>query len=164
MSCIRVPRSESHTRCLFQLSSMGLKRQMLLAHILLSLKRSIVKRVFDQKMLRMAKFKIMSHNQKLMAWMGIHSYRLTEPTNEFFDSWATFYILCSLTVCVVSTSAYAYKISSQIGATIDLCYLIIASFQACGMYITIGFHMKKVKVLHLELQAIVDEGDVHFKY
>lgn len=143
---------------------MGLKRQMVLIQILLRIKRSLLKRVFDRKKLKMAKFKVMSHNQRFMNWMGIHSYRLTEPTNEFFNSWVSYYVLCSLTTCVVSTSAYAYKISSQIGATIDLCYLIIAASQGCGMYVSIGFNMKKVKILHIELQSIVDEGDVDFEY
>lgn len=112
----------------------------------------------------MAKFNVMSRNQKFMTLIGIHSYSVTEPTNEFLNSWTTYYILCSLTTCIISTSGFAYKISSQIGATIDMLYLIIAAFQGCGMFICIGFKMKKVKALHLELQAIVDECNVIFKF
>lgn len=144
---------------------MGLKRQMVLSQILLHIRRSRFKMIFiKRKELKMAKFSVMSYNQKFMTWMGIHSYRLNVPTNEFLNSWATYYILFCLTTCAISTTAYAHKISSQIGATIDLCYLIIASLQAFGMYINLGINMKRVKILHLELQSIVDKGEVYLKF
>lgn len=36
--------------------------------------------------------------------------------------------------------------------------MVLAGLQCGGVYVSIGFQMKNIKKLHMELQAIVDKG------
>lgn len=105
------------------------------------------------------KFKVLEYNQCLMARLGIHSFRLTEPTNDFFKSFATYVnIFLAFVLFVFSNAWYIYRIPTQFQAKIEAFLLIVAGIQYGGMFISIGFNMKKTKILHLKLQEIVDEG------
>ncbi|XP_055304812.1 odorant receptor 67a-like [Sitodiplosis mosellana] len=107
----------------------------------------------------MAKFKVLKHNQELMALLGIHSHRLTEPTNEFFKLPVTYLVLFILcTFSITSCAMFAYKNFSQFGAALEAIYIMIAGVQCGGMYLSVGLKMKQVKLLQQKLQEIVDEG------
>lgn len=109
----------------------------------------------------MSKFKVLQCNQSLMAKLGIHSYRLNVPTNEFLKSPA-FLILFILSVfSIASSAAFVYKNYCQFEAALQSIFVIIAGIQCGGMYLSVGLKMKEVKILQIELQNIVDEGIFH---
>lgn len=104
-------------------------------------------------------FKVLKHNQSLMEFIGIHSYHLTEPTNDFFKSFGTYYILFSIVSVFLISSAYTAIFSSEFQTGIQAWLLVIAGLQSGGMFLSIGLEMQRIKTLQLKLQAIVDEGN-----
>lgn len=107
----------------------------------------------------MSKFRVLQSNQAYMAKIGIYSYRLTEPTNEFFSSIATYFMLFFMfTFNECASAMWILRHSDQLIPILDTCKVIIISSQAVGMFISIGLKMTKVKKLHLQLQRIVDDG------
>lgn len=105
------------------------------------------------------KFKALKYNQVLMQWLGIHSHRLTEPTNAFFEKPIVYLVLFILIAFSITSSlVFAYTNMSQFGAALEACYIVIAGVQCGGMYLSVGLKMKQVKLLQQKLQEIVDEG------
>lgn len=118
---------------------------------------TIEKKVEKQKV--MLPFKVLKYNQALMAKIGIYSYRLTEPTNEFFNSSSTYFILFHVIVFVlIGGIVYATNNVSDFTIVLETCVTIIGGIQCGGMYLSIGLKMRKVKALHLKLQKIVDDA------
>lgn len=94
-----------------------------------------------------------------MAQIGISSYRLTEPINEFFHSFSTHFVLFHLIVFgLIGGIVFAYNNISNFEIVLEACVTIIGGIQSGGMFLGIGLKMKKVKELHLKLQEIVDEA------
>lgn len=106
----------------------------------------------------MKTFKVLKHNQTLMSWLGIHSYHLTETTNEFFKSFGTYYILLSIVSIFIVSSGYTALFSSEFQIVIQATLLVVAGSQSGGMFLSIGLQMKKIKILQLKLQGIIDGG------
>lgn len=108
----------------------------------------------------MAQFNVLQYNQSFMAKIGIHSYRIAEPTNEFLQSPIAFFIPFVLIVChVISSAVFISQNSQQFEAVLQAIFLMIAGIQSLGMYFSVGLKMKEVKILQLKLQQIVDEGE-----
>lgn len=106
----------------------------------------------------MISFKVLKHNQSLMSRLGIYSYRLNEPTNEFFKSITGLYMLfIVIAFYLASGSCFIYKNLAQLRMALEGLLLVIAGLQCGGMFFNIGLEMKTVKALHIKLQAIVDE-------
>lgn len=104
-------------------------------------------------------FKVLEYNQISMRWAGIHSKDLHKPTNEFFKSFATYYILFSVISFTIGSSAvYIYKNSTHFEMVSEPILIVIAGLQAGGMFLSVGLNMKKIKILHIKLQEIVDES------
>lgn len=105
-------------------------------------------------------FTVLQGNQKLMARLGIYSYHLSEPTNHFFKSYGTYYILFSLPVTMIIPSLVFTYINRTVNLNlaIEATFLAVAGIQAFGMFINTGLNMKRIKLLHLKLQTIVDQG------
>ena len=104
----------------------------------------------------MARFKV--HKYPL----GLHSYNLTDPSNEFFESFANFSILFILvTFFMIPSGAFVYLYWPNLEIILEPLLSVMCGFQYGGMYLSVGLNMKKVKFLHLELQRIVDEGKFH---
>lgn len=111
----------------------------------------------------MEKFEVLMYNQMLMSKIGIYSYHLTDQTNEFFKSFATYYMLFSVFVIDTAASAMGiYENKDNLELVLEATLTVIAGIQCGGMYLSIGFNMKSVKALHLILQGIVDEGQFPF--
>lgn len=67
----------------------------------------------------MEKIQVLKYNQAYMAWLGIYSYRLTEPTNEFFKSIvAWFFMFDSFVMIIISSVLYIIKYMSDINAAL----------------------------------------------
>lgn len=106
----------------------------------------------------MSKFKVLQSNQRVMAWIGIHSHKLTEPSNEFFNSFVTFYFLCTVGFFIFGSIMFVVINWPQYDVISEPCLIAVGCIQVFGMFLGIGLKMEKVKLLHLQLQEIVDEG------
>lgn len=107
----------------------------------------------------MAKFKVHKYNQALMARLGIHSYNLTDPSNEFFKSFATFYHLFTAAMFfIISSGVFVYLHWPNLETVLEPLLVVMCGIQYVGMFLSVGLNMRKVKLLHLTLQHIVDEG------
>lgn len=108
----------------------------------------------------MSNLKVLGYNQAFMAMIGINSHRLTDPTNEFFSSFMSYFILLNgIIFTTVSSSVFAFTHLSHIQIALETFLIVIAGMQSCGMFLSVGLKMKKIKLLHLKLQAIVDKGN-----
>lgn len=107
------------------------------------------------------KFRVLKSNQDVMSWIGIHSHRLAEPTNEFFKSFASLYILFTVGFFIFGSIMYVVIHWPHYDEISEPCLIAVGCIQVGGMFLAIGLKMKKMKRLHLRLQGIVDEG-THF--
>lgn len=91
-----------------------------------------------------------------MARIGIHSHRLNENINEFFESIVSWYFMCTIVFFIFGSIMFicihwpAYEVISE------PCLIAVGCIQVLGMFIGIGLKMKKVKKLHLRLQEMID--------
>ena len=107
----------------------------------------------------MAKFKVHKYNQAFMARMGIHSYNLTDPTNEFFKSFETYYhLFVVIAFFIIASSVYVYVNWPNLEVILEPTLVVMSGILYGGTYLSVGLNMRKVKLLHLTLQQIVDEG------
>ena len=107
----------------------------------------------------MARFEVHKYNQAFMAFIGIHSYNLTDPSNEFFKSFATFYhLFTAFTFFIISSSVFVYWNWPNLEIILEPFLESMSGLTYGGMLLSIGLNMEKVKLLHLTLQQIVDEG------
>lgn len=110
----------------------------------------------------MANFQVLENNQAYMAWLGIYSYKLTEPTNEFFKSIvAWFFMFNSFVMIIISSILFIIKYISDIQGCLGAFKIAISGIQCGGMHLSLGLKMKKVKILHLKLQEIINESKKH---
>lgn len=114
----------------------------------------------------MVKFNVLQTNQKLMYHFGIYSNRLTDPTNEFFKSVVAYYmVLFAIIFYFISTSMFVSEnLETNFAVALETILAIIGGFQFLGMYINTGIHNNMIKMLHLKLQAIVDDGKKVFVF
>lgn len=110
---------------------------------------------------KMEKLKVMELNQISMSWIGIHSMHLDEPSNEFFKSISAYCILfCTVFFFIGSSAAFVYEFSSDFVLVSEPLLIVIAGLQCFGMFVSVGFNMKTIKLLHIKLQEIIDESTV----
>lgn len=109
------------------------------------------------RVLVMSKFKVLRYNEKFMANLGIYSNSI-----EFGNSLSALCILLFLLIAIILSAVFACKNSLHSKHTLESLVLMVTSLQAFGAYLNIGLKMKKVRELHLKLQAVADEGLVIF--
>lgn len=99
-----------------------------------------------------------------MASIGIYSYNLNEPKNEFLRSIAAYYFLFTMTVFSVGGSAvFTCKHWPQFDLISQPLMFVFGCSGTTGLMLSVGLNMKSVKSLHLKLQQIVDKGQNEFK-
>lgn len=109
----------------------------------------------------MEKFKVLEYNQISMGWLGIHSKHLDRPTNEFYTSFTAYYVLFNVVAfTIISSVVYMYLNIEHFEIISESGLVAIAGVQVAGMFLTIGINLKKVKLLHITLQEIVDKGRI----
>lgn len=107
------------------------------------------------------RFKVLLNNQAYMARLGIYSYDLKNPTNvEFFKNFMSYYILASATICNISSAEFIHQNYTEVKQSLNAFKIIISALQFGGMFLYVGLNLEKVKALHLELQEIIDTGNV----
>lgn len=108
----------------------------------------------------MTNLKVLEHSQVFMTKIGIHSHNLNDPTNEFFNSLATYYVLFNvIAFTIVSSAIFSYVNLYQFELALHTSIIVIAGCQCGGMFLSFGLNMTKVKVFHLNLQKLIDECD-----
>lgn len=105
----------------------------------------------------MQKFKVLEQNKRFITWFGVHSYRQTESTNDFFMSIQPYIILCILIIGVISATVLIFSQWPQIDKISGATMLSIGCLQAFGVLLSFGLNMEKVNKVHLHLQAIIDD-------
>lgn len=107
----------------------------------------------------MSKIEVLKQIQKFLVPLGVYSNRPAEPTNDFFISIGPYYTQFFVIICLtLSPALFAYKNSSQIALVLQTTSLIVGGSQSAGMFISLGLNVKKMKILHLKLQEICDNG------
>lgn len=105
----------------------------------------------------MAKFKVLKYNENFMNWLGVRSYHLNEPINEFFSSFLPNYILLVSTVNAISSIVYTYMSWPQMEIISESIIVVLGCVEALGMFYSFGSKIKKIKAVHFGLQAIINE-------
>lgn len=104
------------------------------------------------------KFKVLKYNQSFMTWIGIYSHNVWKPTNEFYNSFSSHFNIISLALCIISSAIFVFQNPSNLKRVLEALVVMVGCIQALGAYLNIGHKMKKMKVLHLTLQDIADQG------
>lgn len=111
----------------------------------------------------MADFKVLAYNQAIMTPLGIYSHRLNEPTNVFFKSFMPYFNLSFLGINIIFCGVIMFRGWPNLDLILEPLLIIIAAVQSGGMFLSVGLNVKKVKILHLALQKVVDdEGNCFF--
>lgn len=115
----------------------------------------------SHKSLAMVKFSVLKYNQVCMAWFGIYSHNLNEPSNEFFGSFATYWTLVSMVLAILSSAWYILENRTiHVKESLGAFKIAFAAFQSTGMFLSFGMKLRDIKALHLKLQQIVDKGNI----
>lgn len=108
----------------------------------------------------MKRVKAFKSNQFLMEMFGIHSYNVSEPSNEFFKKPVTYFMLfCGFGLLTISSVLFVYVNSVEFAVVLQSVLIVIAGLQITGMYLSVGLNMKQVKAVHLKIQSIADQGN-----
>lgn len=107
----------------------------------------------------MEKIQVLKFSQIVLAPIGLYSYRLTEPINEFYTSFAAYYILFfEIVFLTIATGVFVFVNVSDIALALQTCSLVVGGIQGAGMFFSVGSNMLIAKDLHIKLQEIVDKG------
>lgn len=109
----------------------------------------------------MQKIQVLKFSQIALTPIGIYSRRLLEPTNEFYTSFAAYYIIFfEIVFLTIATAVFVFVNVSDTAVALQTCGLVVGGIQGAGMFISVGVNLLIVKDLHLKLQEIVDKGEV----
>lgn len=108
----------------------------------------------------MVKIEVHKYNRAFMSPLGIHSYKVKEPTIELFYTPGAHYGIVVLTFSLVSTFAYFYQNMDEVKEALESFKIFVGASQsgACGLIV--GFQMRKMKTLHMKFQELVDNGKI----
>lgn len=109
----------------------------------------------------MSSFKVLKLNELMMVWIRIFPERLTAnspTTNEFFNSLTTHYILLHILGFIAASAGFLCQNKSDVAVALPTAMVIMGSSQALSMFLCLGCKLDKVKMLHQNLQAIVDQA------
>lgn len=112
----------------------------------------------------MAKIQILKYNQSFMTRIGIYSYNLTEPTNEFISSPIAWFIVINILIGMISSAVFIQKNLTDFKAVLETLLVIIGVIQCLGGYLNIASKMDKVKAVHFKLQGIVDQSKIFYYF
>lgn len=104
----------------------------------------------------MVKINVLEHHRAFMARLGIHSYRLTEQSYEFFQSFGSYFII-TIMMYLILTSIYMLTQNLEFDSFLDTIIVSLAGIQSLGLFCSVGLNLKKVKLLQINLQKFVDE-------
>lgn len=95
----------------------------------------------------------------LMVRLGVHSWNLNEPKNEFFRSFGAHYIMyIAFVYMIISSGVFIFGNLSDFATISEPLLVALAGLQMVSMFISLGLNSRNVKALHLELQTFIDQG------
>lgn len=87
-----------------------------------------------------------------MTWLDIYSHNLLDTTNEFFESFGSYFIVINLIMAFYGSAAFAEQNwSVLLKETLGALKICIAMIQSVGSFGNIGLKMENIKALHLAL-------------
>lgn len=102
---------------------------------------------------------IFENIRPLMIRLGLHSFNLHDSKNEFFESFGAYYIMfIAIVFMIILSAAFMLGNLSNFEIISEPMLVAIAGFQMFGMFVSLGLNKKNVKVLQLELEALINEG------
>lgn len=108
----------------------------------------------------MTKLHVFKSNQAIMTRLGLYSYNLTDPRNEFFHSFISYYLLCQMGIFTVTGSfAFVFINWPQLDVVAQPFAIAFGASVCFCTYLCTGLKMKTIKLLHLKLQEMVDKGN-----
>lgn len=107
---------------------------------------------------KLQKIQVLKYNQAYMTQLGGYSYNLHEPTLEFYKAPFVYYGAVTLTFALVCSAIYLRENLQVVKEALEAFKIFAAGFQSGICSLVLAFQLKKIKVLHLKLQALVDEG------
>lgn len=107
----------------------------------------------------MQKLKVLQYNKGFMTFFGIYSSNLMKPTNEFFKSSIVYILFGMVGLCISLSALGIYENQLKFKLVLDALLTLISGIQCGGMFINLGLGMEKIRIFHLKLQKIVDQGN-----
>lgn len=108
----------------------------------------------------MVKIEVHKYNRAYMAPLGVHSYKLQEPTIEMFDRVCIYIGVIVLTFSLTSTTVYFYQNMHEVKEALESFKIFVGGSQSGVCALAVGFQMRKIKILHMKFQELVDEGEI----
>lgn len=114
---------------------------------------------------KIEKYLVLEYNRISMGWLGMRTKNLNDPSNEFFSSLMSYYVLfIVVSFTIMSSVVYMYLNKSHFEIISESSLVAIAGVQVAGMFLTIGINNMEVKALFLKLQSIVDKGNFNISF
>lgn len=104
--------------------------------------------------------KVLKFSQKYMAFLGISSLQLHEPTNEFLYSPGAYIILFGLLQLVAAAFVYIINHITDLDTTTNSYIVISACAATAASFASMGASMKTTKSFHIELQKMINKGKI----
>lgn len=109
----------------------------------------------------MNKLKVLTFNQAIMSKLALYSTESIDPVSEFFKSPITYYFLFNAFILdIISCGIFVYQNFTHFELALETFFVVIAGLQSGGMFLSFGLKLDKVKSLQLELQKIVNNGNL----
>lgn len=112
------------------------------------------------------KLEVFETIRPLMVRLGLHSYNLTEPKNEFFRTFVAYHTMAvSVLLFIISSIIYIYQNVTDFSAVPEPLVLICAGIHLLGTFTCLGLSKRNVKLLQIELQELIDKSNyLHFSF
>ena len=102
-------------------------------------------------------FKVLARNQALMIRLGLSSDRLTESSNEFFQSFVPYFNFTFLSINLIFCAMVIIQSFPNLDLVLEPLIVFIGGMQGGGMFLSVGLNIKNVKALYLDVQKIVHD-------
>lgn len=101
-------------------------------------------------------FKVLELIEQFMIWLRIFTHPLNDSAAVF--SISMYFVSLDMLALIVTSAAYVYQNLSNIVDALRTGMVVVGLSQALGMFLCVGWNIGIVKMLHMKLQAIVDQA------
>lgn len=112
----------------------------------------------NQNIAKMEQYTVLANMENVMKRLRIYTDRLSDLSDDFFNSIATHFNLVNMIIFIVTSALFVFQSTTQLIDALRTVMVVIGSIQSLGMFITFGMKIVQVKQLHLKLQNIVDQS------
>lgn len=89
--------------------------------------------------------------------------RIHEPTNEFMRYTVVSYICIAIIFSLLPASAiYVYLNLTDFAKSTNALIIFMGAISGLGTFNTFGLNMKKIKLVYIRIQALVDKGYIQY--